>query len=130
MHTVYSEADPWQWPGGTAEPGEGPWETALRECHAGIVVEGPPRLLTALFGLPGAQCPLITVGCVFDGGRLSTEQFDATTLNPASTTSVQWHWRSGRRVYRPGTSPGWRRSSKPAAQARHRTSTRGAGTSR
>jgi 8-oxo-dGTP pyrophosphatase MutT (NUDIX family) len=85
LHAVYSTQHPWQWPGGTAEHGERPWDTAVRETveETGLVVTGPPRLLAAVFGLPGAAWPLATAGYVFDGGRLTDEQIAGITLSPA-----------------------------------------------
>ncbi|WEH43426.1 GNAT family N-acetyltransferase [Streptomyces sp. AM 2-1-1] len=86
LHAVYSSTHPWQVPGGTMDPGERPWGTAVRECleETGIVVEGPPRrLLAAVYGLPGAQWPYSTFGCIFDGGRLTRRQIDALVLDPA-----------------------------------------------
>ncbi|MFE5592920.1 NUDIX domain-containing protein [Streptomyces sp. NPDC056549] len=76
LHSVYSPEHPWQWPGGTAEAGERPWEAAVRETaeETGLVMSGAPRLLAAVFGLPGAGFPLSTVTFVFDGGRLTSEQ--------------------------------------------------------
>ncbi|MGW5421975.1 NUDIX domain-containing protein [Streptomyces sp. NPDC003943] len=84
LHAVYSSEHPWQWPGGTAEPGERPWETAVRETReeTGLVVPGPPRLLAAVFGLPSGAWPLATAGFVFDGGRLTDGQIAAVTLAP------------------------------------------------
>ncbi|SBT88977.1 ADP-ribose pyrophosphatase YjhB, NUDIX family [Streptomyces sp. DI166] len=91
LRSVYSvEVHPWQWPGGTAEAGERPWETAVRECEeeTGIVVPGPPRLLAAVFGLPGAQWPYATAGFVFDGGRLTERQIKGIRLDPGEHSEV------------------------------------------
>ncbi|MGW1107356.1 bifunctional GNAT family N-acetyltransferase/NUDIX hydrolase [Streptomyces sp. NPDC002540] len=76
LHSVYSPAHPWQLVGGTMDLGERPWETAVRECReeTGLTPPGPPRLLATVFGLPGAEWPHSTIGCVFDGGRLTAEQ--------------------------------------------------------
>ncbi|MBV9023603.1 MAG: GNAT family N-acetyltransferase [Streptomycetaceae bacterium] len=84
LHSVYSPAHPWQLVGGTMEPGERPWETAMRECEeeTGLTLVGPPRLLATVYGLPGAQWPYSTVGMVFDGGRLTAAQIRSIALDP------------------------------------------------
>ncbi|MFG2292638.1 NUDIX domain-containing protein [Streptomyces sp. NPDC048603] len=91
LRAVYSQSHPWQWPGGCMDPGERPWETALRECReeTGIVYEGSPRLLAAVFGLPGKTWPLSTVGFVFDGGRLTDAQLRDIVLNPEEHDEVR-----------------------------------------
>lgn len=84
LHAVYTSSHPWQFPGGTMEPGERPWETAVRECReeTGLAPHGPPRLLATVFGLPGEEWPFATVGLVFDGGRLGAEQIRGITVSP------------------------------------------------
>ncbi|MFF2774344.1 NUDIX domain-containing protein [Streptomyces sp. NPDC058052] len=91
LHAVYSAEHPWQLPGGTAEAGERPWQTAVRETEeeTGLVVPGPPRLLAAVFGLPGASWPLATAGYVFDGGRLTDRQIADLVLDPAEHDEVR-----------------------------------------
>ncbi|MBW5480800.1 NUDIX domain-containing protein [Streptomyces bambusae] len=91
LRATYSSTHPWQWPGGVAEPGERPWETAVRECReeTGLHVPGPPRLLATVFGLPGKDWPLATVGFVFDGGRLSSGQIDSIVLDPDEHDQVR-----------------------------------------
>ncbi|CAL9316682.1 NUDIX domain-containing protein [Streptomyces sp. SudanB25_2051] len=91
LHAVYSSEHPWQWPGGTAEAGERPWETAVRETseETGLVVPGPPRLLAAVFGLPSADWPVATVGFVFDGGRLTDRQIAGIRLAPDEHDEVR-----------------------------------------
>ncbi|MBQ0826448.1 NUDIX domain-containing protein [Streptomyces tagetis] len=91
LHSVYSPAHPWQPPGGTMEPGERPWQTAVRECReeTGITVAGPPRLLAAVYGLPGDEWPYSTVGLVFDGGRLDEEQIRGIALDPEEHDEVR-----------------------------------------
>ncbi len=91
LRAVYSQDHPWQWPGGAMEPGERPWQTALRECHeeTGIVFDGHPRLLATVFGLPGTAWPFSTIGFVFDGGRLTTQQIQNITLNPDEHSEVR-----------------------------------------
>ncbi|MFI8966440.1 NUDIX domain-containing protein [Streptomyces sp. NPDC053493] len=91
LRSVYSPQHPWQWAGGTAEPGERPWETAVRETkeETGLVVPGPPRLLAAVFGLPGPTWPLASVGFVFDGGRLTDRQIESFALSPEEHDEVR-----------------------------------------
>lgn len=92
LRAVYDHAaHPWQWPGGVTDAGERPWQTAVRECaeETGIRVEGPPRLLAAVFGLPGAEWPLSTAGYVFDGGSLSGEQIAGIVLDPEEHYEVR-----------------------------------------
>ncbi|MEV0580853.1 MULTISPECIES: NUDIX hydrolase [unclassified Streptomyces] len=85
LKAVYSRTHVWQLVGGTMDPGERPWETALRECReeTGMDFEGPARLLATVFGQPGAEWPYATIGFVFDGGRLTAGQISALTLDPA-----------------------------------------------
>ncbi|MET9931675.1 MULTISPECIES: NUDIX hydrolase [unclassified Streptomyces] len=75
----------WQWPGGNMDPGETPWETAVRECHeeTGIVFTGEPRLLGTHFTTDrGDDWPANHIGFVFDGGELTDEQIAAVVLDP------------------------------------------------
>ncbi|MEU6353606.1 bifunctional GNAT family N-acetyltransferase/NUDIX hydrolase [Streptomyces sp. NPDC047072] len=83
LRSVYSSTHPWQMPGGTMEYGERPWQTAVRECweETGLAVQGPPRLLATVFGLPGAEWPYSTMGCIFDGGRLTKAQIEGIVLD-------------------------------------------------
>lgn len=91
LRAVYSRTHPWQLPGGTMDPGERPWETALRECReeTGIRFEGPVKLLASVFGQPGAEWPYATIGFVFDGGKLTTGQIQTLTLDPAEHDEVR-----------------------------------------
>ncbi|MER8046766.1 NUDIX hydrolase [Streptomyces sp. NPDC094032] len=91
LHATYSAEHPWQWPGGTSEPGERPWDTAVRETaeETGLLVPGPAKLLAAVFGLPGAAWPYATSGFVFDGGRLTDRQVAGITLAPEEHDEVR-----------------------------------------
>ncbi|MFR9675815.1 NUDIX domain-containing protein [Streptomyces sp. TR02-1] len=84
LHAVYSQAHPWHMPGGNVDPGERPWEAAIRECQeeTGLTLDGPPVLLASVFGLPGGHWPYATVGFVFDGGRLTDQQIETLNLAP------------------------------------------------
>lgn len=91
VHSVYSPAYPWQLVGGTMDPGEPPWQTAVRECReeTGITPTGPPRLLATVYGPPGGGWPYSTIGCVFDGGRLTAAQIRGITLDPEEHDEVR-----------------------------------------
>ncbi|MGW6202316.1 GNAT family N-acetyltransferase [Streptomyces sp. NPDC055089] len=92
LRSVYSPGHPWQFVGGTMDPGERPWETAVRETReeTGLVLDGPPRrLLATVYGLPGAQWPYSTIGMIFDGGRLTAAQIRGITLNPLEHDEVR-----------------------------------------
>ncbi|TWV56350.1 GNAT family N-acetyltransferase [Streptomyces misionensis] len=91
LRSVYSPTHPWQLVGGTMDAGERPWETAVRECaeETGLTVSGPPRLLATVYGLPGTEWPYSTIGCVFDGGRLSAAQIDGIVLDPSEHDEVR-----------------------------------------
>lgn len=91
LHSVYSPAHPWQLVGGTMDLGERPFETAVRECReeTGLTPPGPPRLLATVFGLPGAEWPHSTIGCVFDGGRLTAQQISDIALSPSEHDEVR-----------------------------------------
>ncbi|MFB6816051.1 GNAT family N-acetyltransferase [Streptomyces sp. NPDC056347] len=91
VHSVYSPAYPWQLVGGTMDHGEHPWQTAVRECaeETGISPAGPPRLLATVYSPPGGGWPYSTIGCVFDGGRLTAGQIRGITLDPAEHDEVR-----------------------------------------
>ncbi|WSF29575.1 NUDIX hydrolase [Streptomyces sp. NBC_01358] len=84
LRAVYSQTHPWQFVGGTMDPGERPWETAVRECQeeTGIAFRGQARLLASIFGQPGAEWPYATIGFVFEGGRLTGDEIKSLTLDP------------------------------------------------
>lgn len=82
----------WQWPGGNMDPGETPWETALRECReeTGMVFSGEPRLLGAHFtSARGQDWPANHIGFIFDGGELTDEQIAAVVLDPAEHSAYR-----------------------------------------
>ncbi|MFE5558340.1 NUDIX domain-containing protein [Streptomyces sp. NPDC056544] len=91
LRATYSSTHLWQWPGGIAEAGGRPWETAVRECReeTGVHLAGPPKLPATVFGLPGKEWPLATVGFVFDGGRLPPGQLAGIVLDPDEHDQVQ-----------------------------------------
>ncbi|MFD5747405.1 GNAT family N-acetyltransferase [Streptomyces sp. NPDC127033] len=91
LHSVYSPSHPWQMVGGTMDPGERPWRTAVRECQeeTGITPSGPPRLLATVYGLPGTEWPYSTIGLVFDGGRLSEARIRGIALDPREHDEVR-----------------------------------------
>ncbi|GGZ25685.1 hypothetical protein GCM10010300_81360 [Streptomyces olivaceoviridis] len=91
LHSIYSPEHPWQWPGGTTEAGERPWQTAVGETAegTGLVMSGPPRLLAAVFSLPGPEFPSSTVTFVFDGGQLTGKQLANIVLAPEEHDEVR-----------------------------------------
>ncbi|MFI6350669.1 NUDIX domain-containing protein [Streptomyces sp. NPDC050560] len=88
--SVYGKRE-WQCPGGNTDPGETPWETALRECReeTGISYTGPQRLLATHFLGRDESWPLAKVGFVFDGGTLSAAAIEAIVLDPAEHEAVR-----------------------------------------
>ncbi|MFB7026509.1 MULTISPECIES: NUDIX domain-containing protein [unclassified Streptomyces] len=100
----------WQWPGGNMDPGETPWETAVRECReeTGIVFTGEPRLLGTHFTTDrGDAWPANHIGFVFDGGELTDEQIAAVVLDSDEHSE-----------YRLRTLDEWEREMDPAEFAR------------
>ncbi|MFB8079739.1 NUDIX domain-containing protein [Streptomyces sp. NPDC056013] len=100
----------WQWPGGNMDPGETPWETAVRECHeeTGIVFTGEPRLLGTHFVTDrGDDWPANHIGFVFDGGELTDEQIAGVVLDPEEHSE-----------YRLSTLDEWEREMEPREFAR------------
>ncbi|MEU2079191.1 NUDIX domain-containing protein [Streptomyces sp. NPDC057020] len=100
----------WQWPGGNMDPGETPWETAVRECHeeTGIVFTGEPRLLGTHFVTDrGEDWPANHIGFVFDGGELTDEQIAGVVLDPEEHSE-----------YRLSTLDEWEREMEPREFAR------------
>lgn len=86
--------EPWQWPGGNMDPGETPWQCAVRECleETGMVFGGEPKLLGMHFtGHQGEAWPSNHIGFVFDGGTLTDAQIGAFVLDPAEHSEVRVH---------------------------------------
>ncbi|MER6998157.1 NUDIX domain-containing protein [Streptomyces sp. NPDC000410] len=90
LRATYSSVHPWQWPGGVADPGERPWQTAVRECReeTGLTVPGPPRLLAAVFGLPGAEWRELMPGR--DHARLEAVMAARRTGMPVCFDTWDW----------------------------------------
>ncbi|MBL1112872.1 NUDIX domain-containing protein [Streptomyces sp. 110] len=85
LRSVYGDRQ-WQFPGGNADAGEDPLETARREAaeETGLELgQGRPRLLLTHYLRPGTRWPLGKIGFIFDGGRLSSEQLRRIRLDPA-----------------------------------------------
>ncbi|AUG75608.1 hypothetical protein CFP65_0654 [Kitasatospora sp. MMS16-BH015] len=82
LRAGYSQ-EPWQWPGGNMDPGETPWECAVRETReeTGLVFEGEPRLLGVHFIARRPDWPRTHVGFLFDGGCLTPEQLARVELS-------------------------------------------------
>lgn len=80
----------WQWPGGNMDPGETPWQCALRECveETGLHITVEPRLLAVHFLPPLGQWTTHKIGFIFDGGRLAQQQISSIVLDPDEHTEV------------------------------------------
>jgi len=74
----------WQWPGGNMDPGETPWQCAVREAReeTGLTLATEPRLLAVHFLPPLGDWTTHKIGFIFDGGRLSQEQIESIVLDP------------------------------------------------
>ncbi|MFG2334899.1 NUDIX domain-containing protein [Streptomyces sp. NPDC048604] len=93
LRSVYG-SEAWQWPGGNMDPGETPWQTAVRECReeTGIEFPGEPRLLGAHFLEPcGEDWPVNHIGFIFDGGTLTDEQIAGVVLDPEEHAEYRVH---------------------------------------
>ncbi len=94
LRATYSRSEPWQWPGGNMDPGETPWQCAVRECleETGMAFGGGPKLLgTHFIGHQGDAWPSNHIGFVFDGGVLTDEQIASFVLDPVEHTEVGVH---------------------------------------
>ncbi|WP_149038696.1 NUDIX domain-containing protein, partial [Kitasatospora sp. MBT63] len=85
-HLVHHPGE-YQYPGGLLDPGEDPWQCALRETgeEIGFVpasLDDAPRLLLLSFTPPEPPWPW-KIGVTFDGGRLTDEEIERITLDPA-----------------------------------------------
>ncbi|MFH8553139.1 NUDIX hydrolase [Streptomyces celluloflavus] len=80
----------WQWPGGNMDPGETPWDCAVREGleETGLYFAESPRLLGVHFLTEREDWPALKVGLVFDGGRLTEIQIRGITLDPDEHSEV------------------------------------------
>lgn len=103
------ENELWQWPGGNMDPGETPWETAVRECReeTGLVHEGEPRLLGTHFTSDrGDHWPANHIGFIFDGGELTDAQIASVVLDPEEhseyrlRTLAEWEREMSPRTFR------------------------------
>ncbi|MEU8761409.1 NUDIX hydrolase [Streptomyces sp. NPDC048659] len=106
LRTTY-ETGLWHSPGGNMDPGETPWETAVRECReeTGLVFEGEPRLLATHFiSDRGDHWPANTIGFYFDGGELTDAQIASVVLDPEEHSE-----------YRLLTLAAWEREMTPSA---------------
>jgi len=84
MRSVYGNR-PWQIPGGNLDPGEDPYQTAVRETYeeTGLRVEGPrPLLLAHYIRADPDEAPLAKIGFCFDGGTLDDDQLASIRLDP------------------------------------------------
>ncbi|MEV7724928.1 NUDIX domain-containing protein [Streptomyces sp. NPDC087917] len=93
LRAVYTD-EAWQWPGGNMDPGETPWQCAVRECleETGLVFEGEPKLLgTQFVGHRGEAWPANHIGFIFDGGTLTDAQIAAFVLDPEEHDAVAVH---------------------------------------
>ncbi|WP_420079282.1 NUDIX domain-containing protein [Streptomyces sp. JL4002] len=91
LKAAYS-TETWQWPGGNMDPGETPWECAVRECleETGIVFRGGRKLLVVQFiGRSAHDWPTNHIGFVFDGGTLTDEEIAGIVLDPAEHTAFR-----------------------------------------
>ncbi len=94
LHASYPRREMWQHPGGNMDPGETPWQTAVRETfeETGIrVAEQRPLILTHYIA-PRPSWPVSHVGFLFDGGTLTAAQLDSIVLDPAE--HCEWQVRS------------------------------------
>ncbi|MFB7858956.1 NUDIX domain-containing protein [Rhodococcus qingshengii] len=76
----------WQFVGGNMDPGEDPWQTAVREAEeeTGLTRfrEIPQELLMVQYRHPTPEWPQAKIGFVFDGGRLTDDELEQIKLDP------------------------------------------------
>ncbi len=85
----------WQNPGGNMDPGESPWQTALRECREETGLDLTflrPTLLLTHFIAPRSDWPHAHIGFIFDGGILTPDQLERIVLDPHEHT--EWSIRA------------------------------------
>ncbi|GAB7185754.1 hypothetical protein ATKI12_9118 [Kitasatospora sp. Ki12] len=100
------DTDRWDWPGGNSEPGESPFETALREAREEIGLDlltenpdpvGRQRLIAVIHQQADHVRPVPSIGWVFDGGTLTEEQKARIVLDPAEHCEfrfeTEYNWR-------------------------------------
>ncbi len=98
LRASYTRTETWQNPGGNMDPGETPWQTAVRETfeETGMRVTGEPTpLLVTHYRTARTDSRYATVGFVFDGGTLRAEQLETLVLDPAEHTAWAVHDLSG-----------------------------------
>ncbi|MGP8298127.1 NUDIX domain-containing protein [Streptomyces inhibens] len=80
----------WQWPGGNMDPGETPWDCAIREGleETGLHLAQTPCLLGVHFLTEREDWPALKLGLIFDGGRLTAEQISRIVLDPDEHSEV------------------------------------------
>jgi len=76
-------------PGGYVEPGETPYETAVRKVEDELGVSFPVGRLLVVDWAPAADDEKIVF--VFEGPRLGPEDLDRIKLDPASLRGVSFH---------------------------------------
>jgi len=62
----------WNLPGGGVEPGEAPWETAVREVREEVGVEVSVRRLTGVYHRPPDGDPVLVFACDLVAGTPAT----------------------------------------------------------
>ncbi len=85
LKSCYESTEIWQNAGGNLDPGETPWQTAVRETReeTGLVITGGPRPLLLTHFIPEEPSwPVSRVGFIFDGGILTDDQLDHIVLDP------------------------------------------------
>ncbi|MGP4004696.1 NUDIX domain-containing protein [Streptomyces sp. 8N706] len=95
----------WQFPGGNMDPGESPWETAVRETReeTGLIISGTRPLLLAHFLPPEDRWPFNKFGFIFDGGTLTEGDLAGIVLDP--TEHCDWSVRTMAEWERTTTAP-------------------------
>ncbi|MFE4519276.1 NUDIX domain-containing protein [Kitasatospora sp. NPDC056783] len=100
------DTERWDWPGGNSEPGESPFDTALREAREetglDLLAENPDpvgrqRLIAVIHQQADHTRPVPSIGWIFDGGTLTEEQQARIVLDPAEHCEhrfeTDYNWR-------------------------------------